>query len=206
MSTIARTTTRTRIAALASAATDVAALVTGVGGPTAQAVNPEPATAQTTMSSSDWCNRQLGTPGSIPSLGFGKRSWPLTGGLHMNTYNGTVARNTGTVSATTHLYNSYWGMGYTGAVTVVLKNSCNEPIGVTTPAQYGVDAKAWFWNQNERWEYHSDNLGADITSRTASVEVIHNRVTGANAIENYRRLRSIACAVYEPGCKFIEAL
>lgn len=124
----------------------------------------------------------------------------------MDTYNGTVAHNPGTVSATTHTYNSYWGTGYTGAVTVVLKNSCNEPIGVTTPAQWGVDAKTWFWNQNERREYHSDYLGPDITSRRASIEVIHNRVTGPNAAENYRRLRLIACTVFPAGCDFIEKL
>lgn len=140
------------------------------------------------------CNDPVGTPGSIPSLSFAKRDWPLTGGLHMNTYNGNVGRNNGVVDATTHIYNSYWGMGYTGSMMVVLRNTCGELIGVTKPSQWGVDAKSWFWNSNERREHSSTTIPAAVANRVASAEVIHNRVAGTNAKDQYNYLRDLACA------------
>lgn len=90
-----RTTTRPRLAALIGAA---AFAVSGL----TVAATAETASASCTTG-------PVGTPGSIPALSFGKRDWPLTGGLHMDTYNGSFSRNNGTASAVTHLYHSYWG-------------------------------------------------------------------------------------------------
>lgn len=178
----------TAVAALASAA--ALAVVPGAA----------PASAAT-------CTEPVGTPGSIPALGFSKRDWPLTGGLHMETYNGAVNRNYGGVDATTHLYNSYWGMGYTGSVLVLLRNGCGDLIGVTEPRKWGVEAKAWFWNANERFEHWQSPMAVDITSRTASVQVVHNRsVSSTDHIATYNYYRDIACKfwdAYQPGvaCK-----
>lgn len=186
------TSLRVKAAALGCAAATVLGLGL-IAGPTATA------SAATDVDLS--CNRVVGTVGSIPSLTFSKRTWPLTGGLHMDTYEGYFGRNNGVVDATTHLYNSYWGMGYTGQVLVVARNSCGELIGVTQPQSWGVDAKTWFWNANERWEHWNTGLPVDVASRTASVEVIHNRVTG-DPFNRYRSLRDQACAVwdvYQPG-------
>lgn len=152
--------------------------------------------AATAESASASCSTgPVGTPGSIPALSFSKRDWPLTGGLHMNTYNGSVSRNNGTVTAVTHLYNSYWGMGYKGQVFVKLYNGCNDLIGVTLPKTYGVEAKSWFWNANERRESWSDQVPTVVANRVARVEVVHNRVTGS-PYQTYNQLRDVACAFW----------
>lgn len=182
-----RTTRRlaTRIAAgLATAATALSlAVLPGA------AASPAAAAA---------CTDPVGTPGSIPALGFAKRDWPLTGGLHMNTYNGAVNRNTGGVDATTHLYNSYWGMGYTGSVLVLLRNGCGDLIGVTQPRKWGVEAKAWFWNANERYEHWQSPMPLDVTVRTASAQVVHNRSTSSrDHIATYNYYRDIACKFWD---------
>ncbi len=179
------TTTRLKAAALSAAA----ATVLGLG----LAVAPA---GTATASDAEWCNRVVGTVGSIPSLGFSKRDWPLTGGLHMSTYNGSFGRNSGVVDGTTHIYNSYWGMGYTGSVMLLARNSCGELIGVTKPQQWGVDAKTWFWNANERRAHWSTTLPVDVASRTASVEVVHDRVTGGDPFYRYNLARDQACRVW----------
>lgn len=184
------TTVRTRIATTLAGTT---LALTGLG--VAAAAGAAPASAA-------GCNDPVGTPGSISALTFGKRDWPLTGGLHMDTYDGYFGRNNGVVDATTHLYNSYWGMGYTGSMMVTMRNTCGELIGVTTPAQWGVDAKSWFWNANERWEHSTRSVPTDVANRVASVQVIHNRVAGTDAKANYNYLRDIACQTwdkYKPG-------
>ena len=136
------------------------------------------------------CNRVVSTQ----ALSFSQRNWPLTGGLHMST-TGSYGRDIGTVSGVTHLYNSYWGMGYTGSVTVLAYNSCGELIGVTPTKSWGVDAKSWFWNSNERREAWSVSMPAEIATRTATVQVVHNRVTG-DALASYRIWRDRACTVF----------
>lgn len=185
-----------RLIALAGTAASVAVVAAGTAAPASAEVTQNSTAVASTSVSSDWCNRDLGSG----SVRFSKRSWPLTGGLHMDTYNGTVSRSSGLVSGTTHLYNSYWGMGYTGSTMVVLRNSCGEVIGVTQPARWGVDAKAWFWNGNERYEYHGQPISSTITRRVASAEVIHNRVTGTDYKARYNYLRDLACQVYQPAC------
>ncbi len=150
-----------------------------------------------TPASAAGCNDPVGTPGSISSLSFAKRDWPLTGGLHMNTYDGYVGRNNGVVDGTTHIYNSYWGMGYTGSTMVILRNRCNEAIGVTKPAQWGVDAKSWFWNSNERREHFATTIPVDVANRVASAQVIHNRVAGSNAKDQYNYWRGVVCGVLD---------
>ncbi|MBA4085252.1 hypothetical protein [Janibacter terrae] len=200
MTTTTRTSTTPRLGTRMVAALGTAASVVALGAATAAPVSARPAGTSSAGSSasttSDWCNRDLGAG----SVSFSKRSWPLTGGLHMDTYNGTVSRSQGLVSGTTHLYNSYWGMGYTGSTMVVLRNSCGEVIGVTPPARWGVDAKTWFWNGNERYEYHGQPISSTITSRVASAEVIHNRVTGTDYKARYNTIRDLACQVFEPAC------
>lgn len=176
----------------AGALAGVATIVLGAGLATAPG-----ATATAAAAGLD-CNRIVGTPGQISSLKFDKRQWPLTGGLHMHTYNGNFGRNTGIVDGTTHLYNSYWGMGYHGQTMVLARNSCGELIGVTEPKTYGVDAKAWFWNANERRQHWTAKLPADIAQRTASVEVVHNRVSGPGDYKEYNRIRDLACAIAGP--------
>lgn len=144
-----------------------------------------------------------GNPGDIPcgpvvnasqNLAFHKRDWPLTGGLHMDT-KGTVNRSTGKVDATVHIYNSYYGTGYTGSMMMLLRDRCGTLIGVTQPDKWGVEAKLWFWNANERRELYVANIDQRITSRVASVEVIHNRyTTGENMKAAYNVARDIACS------------
>lgn len=192
------TTTRwsTRLIAVAGATASIAALGTATALPTSAQGTTAGSTASSAAATSDTCNRDRGA-GTVP---FSKRSWPLTGGLHMDTYNGTVNRSAGTVTSTNHIYNSYWGTGYTGSTMVVMRNSCGEVIGVTQPARWGVDAKAWFWNANERYEYDSQKVNSAITRRTASVEVIHNRVTGTDYKARYNSLRDLACQTYQPAC------
>lgn len=151
--------------------------------------------APASSASAECSTGPVGTPGSIPALSFSQRNWPLTGGLHMNTYNGFMSRNNGTVTATTHLYNSYWGMGYTGQVMVKMFNGCNDLIGVTKPKTYGVDAKTWFWNANERYESWAETMDPAIANRVARVEVVHNRVT-TSPYEIYNRHRDTACAFW----------
>lgn len=195
MSTTVGTSSTTRfgrrLVALAGATASLAALG-GVSAATPASARPAETSVGTTSTTD--CNRDLGTS----ALKFRKRSWPLNGGLHMDTYNGTVGRTTGSVAATTHLYNSYWGTGYTGSTMIVLYNSCDEPIGVTTPQRWGVDAKAWFWNTNERYEWHSQQLPTTITRKAARVEVIHNRVSGGNDYTKYNKIRDAACSVVKP--------
>jgi hypothetical protein len=119
----------------------------------------------------------------------------------MDTHDGHVNRNAGGVDATTHLYNSYWGQGYSGQVTVLLRNRCGDLIGVTKPQQWGVDAKSWFWNANERSEHWEVEMPEEVTSRTTSVEIVHNRVTG-DAYAQFNGWRDRACGVwtfYQPG-------
>lgn len=182
-------------------ATALTAATVGLIGSPAQAFPPvtpkivSPAGPSSTGSTptGTQCGAPVGTPGSITALSFGKRDWPLTGGLHMDTSNGRVDRNTGTVDATVHLYNSYWGMGYTGSVLMVLRDNCGGMIGVTKPGQWGVDAKAWFWNTNERRVHYTASVDKRIANRVASVEVIHNRETGGEAIKLYRQAREKAC-------------
>lgn len=199
MSTTVRTSTTTRLGtrlvALAGATASVAALGMATAAP-ASARATETSSSASASATTD-CNRDLGEG----TVNFNKRSWPLTGGLHMDTYEGTVDRSSGQVSATTHIYNSYWGMGYTGSTTVILRNSCGATIGVTQPAKWGVDAKTWFWSGNERYEHHSQSINSAITRRVASVQVVHNRVTGtAEYKARYNLIRDIACAAYTPAC------
>lgn len=176
-----RTTTRARLAATFGAAAFALSGLTVA------------ATADSASAAS--CSDPVGTPGTISALSFGKRDWPLTGGLHMNTYNGSFSRNTGTASAVTHLYNSYWGMGYSGQTFLKLYNGCGDLIGVTAPKTYGVEAKAWFWNANERRESWSDTVPAAIANRVTRVEVVHNRVTG-DWYQTYNQLRDVACGFW----------
>ena len=147
-----------------------------------------------TSTSSTACLDPVGTPGYIPALQFRERNWPLTGGLHMDT-SGSVNRNTGLVTAQVHLYNSYWGMGYTGGTLMVLYDKCGGTIGVTKPAQWGVDAKLWAWSMNERKALYSADVPVWIANRVASVRVINTRVTGDAMINLYREIRGIACGV-----------
>ncbi|NLE96629.1 MAG: hypothetical protein GX596_01385 [Propionibacterium sp.] len=151
---------------------------------------PLPAPGPVTDNSPITCGAPVN---SSQNLSFQKRSWPLTGGLNMNT-NGRVTRNSGMVDATVHIYNSYWGTGYTGSVMLLLRDNCGGLIGVTEPARWGVEAKAWFWNANERHEHYVARVDQRITSRVASVEVIHNRyTTGENMKASYNAARDIAC-------------
>ena len=176
-----------RLVALLGAVTSVAALTATTAAP-ASASTTE--TSAATSATSD-CNRDLGSQ----ALTFSKRSWPVTGRLHMDTYSGTIGRTNGSVAATTRIYNSYWGQGYTGSTMVILYNSCNEVIGVTPPLKWGVDAKAWFWNSNERIEPHLQTLPTDITRATARVEVVHSRVTGTD-YKKYNIMRDAACQIW----------
>ncbi len=173
----------------------VATVLATLASATALAVMPG---ATSASASASLCTDPVGTPGSIPALGFSQRDWPLTGGLHMNTYNGAVNRNSGGVDATTHIYNSYWGMGYHGSVIVLLRNGCGDLIGVTQPQKWGVDAKSWFWNSNERREHWVSPMPVDVTMRTASTQVVHNRVTSPNDhIATYNYYRDIACKFWD---------
>lgn len=196
MSTIVRTSTTrlgTRLVALAGATASVAALGIATAAP-ASAAASETTSVSMSEASADDCNRVLPSG----TVNFNKRTWPVAGGLHMDTYDGKVSRSTGTVSGTTHLSNSYWGTGYHGALLVKLYNSCDELIGVTQPLKWGVDAKAWFWNRYERTEPHTQTLPSTITNRVARAEVQHYQVTGYSWI--YQTLRGIACAVFQPAC------
>lgn len=191
MTTTVRTSTTVRLGRRLVALAGTTAAVATIATATAPAATASPTLTSGSTTTATDCNRDLGTT----ALRYNKRSWPLTGGLHMDTYNGTVGRSNGSVAGTTHLYNSYWGTGYTGSTMVVLYNSCNEPIGVTTPLRWGVDAKAWFWNTNERYEWHQQHLSPTITKKAARAEVIHNRVTGGNDYTKYNIIRDAACQV-----------
>lgn len=158
--------------------------------------------AVATSTSSASCNRVVGTPGSIDSLPLSQRNWPLTGGLHMST-TGNVARNSGVIDGRTHLYNSYWGMGYTGETVVLLRNSCRELIGVTDAQTWGVDAKAWFWNANERHMRWHAEVSPMIAQRVAYAEVVHNRVTGADGAARQEEWRRAACLVWKTHVPFM---
>jgi hypothetical protein len=137
----------------------------------------------------------VGTSGSIPALTVTQRNWPLVEGLHMQT-TATVNRNDGGVTATTRTYNSYWGIGYTGGVLVVLKNGCGDPIGVTEPVTFGVAAKAEFWAPHDRVDFWTKPMTDLITERAVSAEIVHVRAyNGRTLIDVYRSLRDSACYV-----------
>ncbi len=138
-----------------------------------------------------------GAPGDVPALTFNQRNWPLTGGLHMNT-DGSINRNTGGVEGTTHIYNSYWALGYSGMVLVKLYNGCGDLIGVTPPHRYGVDAKGLFVKTNERTVAWSETIDPAIAARVNSAEVVHSRVTvDGDEFKSYRVVRDLACKYYE---------
>ena len=152
------------------------------------------------------CGTPVGTPGYIQALSFHKRSWPLTGGLHMDSA-GTFDRNTGTVSAVVHLYNSYLATGYTGTTTILMRDKCGGLVGVTKPGKWGVEAKAWFWNANERRVVWTASIDPRLANRVASVEVVHDRfTTGENMKVAYNITREAACLYIRtqipilPGC------
>lgn len=182
---------KTRLAKVIVAAVVIGATTLGLSGTGANALARDPLPSGVGQSTS--CTPgPIGTPGSIPALSFSKRSWPLTGGLHMNT-SGAIDRNTGNVVAEVHLYNSYWAMGYTGGTMLVMKDRCGNPIWVTQPKQWGVDAKVWAWSMNERTEVYSVQVPDYIANRVASVAVTHSRVTSDTMINLYRGARSAAC-------------
>lgn len=138
--------------------------------------SPSPTTPAPTPPAPDpTCGTPVGTPGAISALSFGKRNWPLSGGLHMDTQ-ATINRNNGAVSGTVHLYNSYWGMGYTGAVKVVLRDRCGNTIATTTSRQWNVDAKALPWGTSERWVAYNASVSPSVANRVASAEAVHTRV------------------------------
>jgi hypothetical protein len=133
----------------------------------------------------------------LPALVGRQRDWPLTGGLHMDSTI-RVSRNVGLVNAEpTHIYNSYWGMGYHGDVMVILKNRCGDVIGVTRPESFGVEAKAWFWNKNQRHEYWQQSIDTAITKRTRSIQILHSRGGTGDLLTRYRQLRTTACKAWE---------
>ena len=141
------------------------------------------------------CSDPVGTPGNIPALTVSRRDYPLTGGLYMDT-NATVSRNTGGVDATTHTFNTYWGIGYTGGVLVVLKNGCGDPIGVTEPVKFGVAAKSEFWAPHDRIDFWTKPMPAAIAQRAVTAEIVHVRAyNGRTLVDVYRGLRDSACYV-----------
>jgi len=145
--------------------------------------------------SADCSTGPVGTAGSIPALTVSKRNWPLVEGLHMDT-TATVNRNAGGVAATTHTYNSYWGIGYTGGVLVVLKNGCGDPIGVTEPVKFGVAAKSEFWAPHDRIDFWTKPMPAAIAQRAVTAEIVHVRAyNGRTLVDVYRGLRDSACYV-----------
>lgn len=66
---------------------------------------------------------------------------------------------------------------------------------MTTPNTYGVDAKSWWWNANERRESWSGNVPEVVANRVTRVEVVHNRVTG-DWYQAYNQVRDIACTIW----------
>jgi hypothetical protein len=124
------------------------------------------------------------------------------------TTSGQVNRNDGGVSATTQTTNTYWGIGYTGGVLVVLKNGCGDPIGVTQPLKFGVAAKAEFWSISDRRDYWAQPMPDAITERAVSVEVVHSRVANDRTmIDKYNDFQAQACNAWtgiKPGttCPF----
>ncbi|MDF1489607.1 hypothetical protein [Tessaracoccus caeni] len=202
MSTVKSTLTRLALVAALSASmlaggTSAEALPGDGRGSLPEPVRRSASVATPATAAASSCSSQVGTPGNIYAKSFAKRDWALTGGLHMDT-RGTLDRNTGVVGATVHIYNSYWGTGYTGTVMLVLRDNCGGVIGVTEPKKWGVEAKAWFWNANERREHYSAQVAPEIASRVASVEVIHNRYSNdAHLRAAYNALRDIGCAKLE---------
>ena len=143
------------------------------------------------------CSDPVGTPGNMPALTTSRHDWPLTGGLHMHT-DVTVSRNTGGVDATTHTYNSYWGIGYTGGALVLMRNGCGDLIGVTQPVQFGVAAKGEFWSINDRHDFWQRPLPAEVAQRAASIEVVHSRTSNSRDMyDKYNEFRDAACRVWE---------
>ena len=111
-----------------------------------------------------------------------------------------VSRNVEVISGEpTRLYNSYWGMGYTGTTLVVMYNRCGDVIGVTQPESHGVEAKAWFWNANDRRIYWSQQFEPELTRRTRSIQIIHGRGSKGDFVDRYNYYRDI-------GCRFWDAL
>jgi opacity protein-like surface antigen len=143
------------------------------------------------------CSDPVGTPGDIPALTVSRRDYPLTGGLYMQT-NATVSRNTGGVDATTHTFNTYWGIGYTGGALIVLRNGCGDLIGVTQPVQFGVAAKGEFWSINDRYDFWQKPLPAEVTQYAASAEIVHSRVSNSRDMyDKYNEFRDRACQVWD---------
>lgn len=189
--TTTRTSSAARIGTRLVALTGATASIAALGLATSAPASARPAeTASATSATAD-CNRDVSTANTY----FSQRTWPVTGGLHMQT-DGAVERGTGSVRAKTRLYNSYWGMGYTGATMITLYNSCDQVIAVTKPVTYGVDAKAWFWNNNDRTETHTQTFPKEVTRKTARVEVLHTRYTSDDRTK-YNILRDAACQVWD---------
>lgn len=156
----------------------------------ALAVAPGAAAAPAAAAS---CSDPVGTSPNMPALRITQRNWPLTGGLHMQT-DATVNRNFGGVSATTHTYNSYWGIGYTGGVLVILRNGCGDVIGVTEPVKFGVAAKSEFWAPHDRRDYWTRGMPQVVTERTASAEILHMRSSSDRSLaDKYNEAAAEAC-------------
>jgi hypothetical protein len=181
-----------------------AAALAATGSTLALAVLPG-----TAASAEECYSGPVGTSGSIPALTFSQRNSPVSSGtgLHMTT-TGQVNRNDGGVSATTQTTNTYWGIGYTGGVLLVLKDGCNDPIGVTQPLKFGVAAKGEFWSIADRRDFWAQPMPDAITERAVSVEVVHARVANDRTmIDKYNEVQAIACNAWtqiKPGttCPF----
>jgi len=148
-----------------------------------------------TSSAAAACSDPVGASGDMQALAYSQRNSPVSSGtgLHMTT-TGQVNRNDGGVSATTQTTNTYWGIGYTGGVLVVLKNGCGDPIGVTQPLKFGVAAKGEFWSIADRRDYWAQPMPDAVTERTVSVEVVHSRVANDRTmIDKYNEFQAVAC-------------
>ena len=91
-------------------------------------------------------------------------------GFHMNTSINLAPG--GQLDGVVHTWTTNWGLGFTGGVYVLLRNSEGSIIGVTKLHAYGVDAKSVFWGTSSRYDYFTEYFDPRVAQATTSLEII----------------------------------
>ena len=78
----------------------------------------------------------------------------------------------GQLDGVVHTWTTNWGLGFTGGVYVLLRNSEGSIIGVTQLHTYGVDAKSVFWGTSSRVDYFTEYFDPRVAQATTSLEII----------------------------------
>jgi len=94
-------------------------------------------------------------------------------GFHMNSSINLAPG--GQLDAVVHTWTTNWGLGFTGGVYVLLRNSEGSIIGVTQLHSYGVDAKSIFWGTSSRMDYFTEYFDPRVAQATTTLEIIQQQ-------------------------------